>query len=213
MTKDQIISKYKIHILENGQQPASIYSLAKALKTTEKAIYEHFNSFQQMESEVWKDTFKKTIENIRQEEVYATYSVREKMLSFYFAWIETLKEDRSFILLSISKWSRPIAMKKNPVLAESAIFFKDYMNELLMEGRETREIEQRPIPQLMNKYPDMLWMQTLTILEFWSNDYSKAFEKTDTLIEKYVNTSLDWMGRSPLDSLFDLGKFLYQNKK
>lgn len=213
MTKDQIISKYKIHVLENGHEPASMYALAKSLKITEKAIYEHFNSFQQMESEVWKDTFKKTIDAIRQEDVYATYSVREKMLSFYFTWIEMLKDDRSFILLSIQKWPRPIAMKKNPVLAESAIFFKDYMNELLMEGRETREIEQRPIPQLMNKYPDMLWMQTLTILEFWSNDYSKAFEKTDTLIEKYVNTSLDWMGRSPLDSLFDLGKFLYQNKK
>ena len=85
MTKDQIISKYKTHILENGQEPTSVYALAKALKTTEKAIYEHFNSFQQMESEVWKDTFKKTIESIRQEKSKILYqrNFASSIISFF----------------------------------------------------------------------------------------------------------------------------------
>jgi len=33
------------------------------------------------------------------------------------------------------------------------------------------------------------------------------------MIEKTVNTAFDLLGRSPLDSLFDLGKFIFQNRK
>jgi hypothetical protein len=91
--------------------------------------------------------------------------------------------------------------------------FYDYLSELLMEARETREVEQRPIPQLMQRYPDLFWAKTLFILDFWIKDTSKSFEKTDTMIEKTVNTAFDLLGRSPLDSLFDLGKFIFQNRK
>jgi hypothetical protein len=56
-------------------------------------------------------------------------------------------------------------------------------------------------------------MLILAIIDFWINDDSRLFEKTDTLIEKSVNTTMDWLGRTPFDSLLDLGKFLYQNKK
>jgi ubiquinone biosynthesis protein COQ9 len=55
-------------------------------------------------------------------------------------------------------------------------------------------------------------MLALSIIDFWIKDDSKLFEKTDTLIEKSVNTTMDWMARTPLDSLFDLGKFLFQNR-
>jgi hypothetical protein len=87
------------------------------------------------------------------------------------------------------------------------------MNELVVEGQETREIEPRSIPFITAKYPDLMWLLVLSILDFWINDDSRLFEKTDTLIEKSVNTAMDWMGRTPFDSLFDLGKFLYQNRK
>jgi len=98
-------------------------------------------------------------------------------------------------------------------LADFKIAFYDYINELVLEARETKEIEQRPIPQLTQRYPDLFWAKTLFILDFWVNDSSKAFEKTDTMIEKSVNTAFDLLGRSPLDSLFDLGKFLFQNRR
>ena len=40
---------------------------------------------------------------------------------------------------------------------------------------------------------------------------SKSFEKTDAAIEKSVNLIMELMGKSALDSMFDLGKFLFQN--
>ena len=39
-----------------------------------------------------------------------------------------------------------------------------------------------------------------------------SFEKTDILIEKSVNTVVDLLDTKPLESLLDLGKFLWKEK-
>ena len=57
------------------------------------------------------------------------------------------------------------------------------------------------------------WIQFLFILKFWMDDSSKSFEKTDVLIEKSVTTVVDLLDTKPLESLFDLGKFLWKEKK
>jgi Tetracyclin repressor-like, C-terminal domain len=56
------------------------------------------------------------------------------------------------------------------------------------------------------------WIQFLFILKFWIDDTSKSFEKTDIIIEKSVNTVVDLLDTKPLESLFDLGKFLWKEK-
>ncbi|GAW89492.1 hypothetical protein FPS14_contig00023-0020 [Flavobacterium psychrophilum] len=56
------------------------------------------------------------------------------------------------------------------------------------------------------------WIQFLFILKFWLDDTSKSFEKTDIIIEKSVNTVVDLLDTKPLESLFDLGKFLWKEK-
>ena len=104
-------------------------------------------------------------------------------------------------------------MKRNVELTDFKFAFYDFANEILLEARENQELENRPIPQLMKKYPDIFWAKTLYILDFWVNDISKSFEKTDTMIEKSVNTVFDLLARSPIDSLLDLGKFIFQNRK
>lgn len=211
--QEKIRKSYIEHVLTNGRRPESIYAFAKKLKITEEAFYEEFNSFVQIENDIWKSFFVETIAAIEAEEVFAQYSVREKLLAFYYTLVEHLKKQRSYVLKSYERMEKPLHMKGNMHLSDAKMVFEEFANELLLEGRETREIEQRPIPQLMQKYPDAMWKQALSIVDFWVNDMSKAFEKTDTLIEKSVNTSMDLFGRTPLDSLFDLGKFLYQNRK
>jgi hypothetical protein len=183
------------------------------LKIKEEDFYNEYSSFPQIESEIWKVLFIEARASAEREEVYQNYSVREKLLAFLFTWIETLKKNRSYILKSYEGFEKPIYTKRNVQLVDFKASFYDYVNELLMEARETREVEQRPIPQLMQRYPDLFWAKTLFILDFWIKDTSKSFEKTDTMIEKAVNTAFDLLGRSPLDSLFDLGKFIFQNRK
>jgi hypothetical protein len=213
MTQEKIRQAYTEYVLDNGKEPESVYAFCKKLKIKEEDFYDEYSSFPQIESEIWKALFIEARASAEREEVYQNYSVREKLLAFLFTWIETLKKNRSYILKSYEGFEKPIYTKRNVQLIDFKASFYDYVNELLMEARETREVEQRPIPQLMQRYPDLFWAKTLFILDFWIKDTSKSFEKTDTMIEKTVNTAFDLLGRSPLDSLFDLGKFIFQNKK
>ena len=213
MTQEKIRQAYTEYVLDNGKEPGSVYAFCKKLELKEEDFYDEYSSFTQIESDIWKVFFIEARAAAEREEVYQNYSVREKLLAFLYTWFETLKKNRSFIIKSYEGFEKPIYTKRNVQLVDFKSSFYDYLSELLMEARETREVEQRPIPQLMQRYPDLFWVKTLFILDFWIKDTSKSFEKTDTMIEKTVNTAFDLLGRSPLDSLFDLGKFIFQNRK
>lgn len=131
-------------------------------------------------------------------------------MAFYYTWIEVLKANRSFVSYSYQKLPQPVAAKKTQVLRSFKEHFLTFARDLLYEGRESREIVQRPY--LSSRYPEAFWLNTLYLLDFWIKDKSKNFELTDTAIEKTVNTAFDLMGKSIVDSMFDLAKFVYQNK-
>lgn len=199
---------YVAHILEHGKKPASVYKFIKEVKIKEEEFYEHFNSFENIEKAIWLNIFSETLETIKNDSVYDEYSVREKMLAFFYTYIEQLKGNRSFILQTVSKKMRP---ELTPYyLIEVRKGFKSWVNELLLEGEETEEIENRPL--IGKKYDDALWLQFMFVIGFWLKDNSKGFEKTDAAIEKSVNLAFDLMGRGPLDAIVDFGKFLFQNR-
>lgn len=206
--KEKIKNAYIEYVLENGHAPASIFKFVKELKLTEDVFYDHFNSFENIDRIVWKDLFHDTVSAIQSEEVWDQYSVREKMLAFYFTIVEKMKANRSFILQTVPKTKKP---DMNPYYLDLIKDdFKEFANELLLEARETEEVTDRPI--IGKRYGDGLWLQFLFLIGFWIKDDSIAFEKTDAAIEKAVNLSFDLMGKGPLDTMIDFGKFLYQNK-
>ena len=207
-TEEKIREGYIAHILEHGERPASIYKFIKSIKIKEEEFYNHFNSFDNIEKDIWLSVFKMTLEMVKNDSVYDEYSVREKMLAFFYTYVEQLKSYRSFILQTVPKKIRP---ELTPYyLVEVRKAFKEWVNELLLEGEETEEIEQRPL--IGKKYDEALWFQFLFVIGFWIKDNSKAFEKTDAAIEKSVNLAFDLMGRGPLDAMLDFGKFLFQNR-
>ncbi|MGV3561531.1 TetR family transcriptional regulator C-terminal domain-containing protein [Larkinella arboricola] len=222
MDKQEKIRKaYTDFVLENGTPPPSIFQLAKKLKLSEAEFYQEYTSFESIEADIWLGFFKQVLDTLEADPVYQTYSVREKLLAFYYTWIEVLKAQRSVAVFSYNRLREgmatvsPVAkVRMNRQSPRTLQPFKEayyeYVRDLLAEGRESKEVEPRPF--LADRYADGLWAQTLFILQFWVNDVSKNFEKTDTAIEKSVNTAFDLIGRSPLDSLFDLAKFIYHNR-
>ena len=52
----------------------------------------------------------------------------------------------------------------------------------------------------------------LFLLKFWMDDSSPSFEKTDMAIEKSVQTVFELFDNTPLDSVIDFGKFLWNEK-
>ncbi|WP_020598215.1 hypothetical protein [Spirosoma panaciterrae] len=221
-TLEKIRKAYTEYVLEHGKQPTSVFQFVKKLKIAEADFYKEYASFDAIEADVWTTFFNEAKATVEADSTYQSYSVREKLLAFYYTWIELLKSQRSFVVYSFGRLrserhpSRRIGPgawqpgQKSRVLEPFKDAFYDYARDLLAEGRESKEVEPRPF--ITDRYPDALWGQTLYLLDFWVRDVSKNFEKTDTAIEKTVNTSFDLIGRSPLDTLFDLAKFMYQNK-
>ena len=207
---EKIRKAYVEYVLDNGQSPASFYAFAKKLKMGEAELYEYYTSFEAMEMEIWESFFVQARATAEADEVFQKYSVREKLLGIYYTWIEILKANRSFVVYSYKKLPQPVAAKNPPQLRQFKESFLNFANDLVYEGRESREILARPY--ISSRYANALWVNTLFILNFWVKDTSKNFELTDTAIEKTVNTGLDLMGQSLVDSVIDLAKFVYQNK-
>ncbi len=204
-----IIEGYKQEVLEHGVAPKSIFKFAKGLEMKESDFYNYFTSFEAIKSAIWMDILESTLEAVEGQEVFKEYSAREKFLSFLFTWIEELKNNRSYLMSLYS--DSQLSMAKLPVeVREFKDRFKDFANEIILEGKETEEIASRPI--ISDRYDEALWIQVMFVFKYWIDDSSPRFEKTDAAIEKSVNLGFDLMGKSALDSFIDFAKFIYQSK-
>ena len=205
---DKIRDEYVIYILENGRKPASLYKFAKSIDMTEAEFYNYYTSFEHVEQGIWEVIFTETNQAIRSEEVWTSYSVREKLLAFYYTLVEVMKGRRSYLLTTMGKQMKPnwtpTAMKK------FREHFKEFGMEMIGEGVETQEVVNRPY--LTERYHEALWGQALFLINFCIHDDSPGFERTDAAIEKAVNLSLDLLGKGVVDSLVDFAKFMFQSR-
>jgi hypothetical protein len=206
-TTESIKKAYIDYVLTEGEEPKSVYIFAKKNKMTEAEFYKHFGSFKALEQNIWAGVAQKTLAEIKEQEVWGGYSAREKALSFFYAFFELLKQQRSFAVYSVKK--QPKSLSTPPVFAELRELFENFCTEILNEGLESGELSDRKF--FSKRYKDALWVQFGFVLHFWINDSSVGFEKTDEAIEKGVNVTFDLFQRSPIDNLFEYGKFLAKN--
>lgn len=208
ISSSDIREAYIDFVLSNNKAPSSVFQFAKSIKLKEEEFYQHYASFNSLEKEIWANFFTDTLEVLEKDVVYKEYSAREKMLSFYYTWIEVLKKHRSFVLYSLQNHH---GLETPKLLQETKGKFKEFVSTILSDAIQNEEIVVRPY--LSDRYDDALWLQALFVLHFWAKDDSKAFEKTDAAIEKAVNLSFELMAKSPLDGMIDFAKFLYQSRK
>ncbi len=209
ITNAEIRAAYIDYVLTHNEAPKTVYSFAKDLGITEADFYDHFSSFEGIESNVWSSDLVTTINKIQQQEIWEQFSAREKMLSFFYGYIEVLKQQRSFIIYSLKKCK--FSPGTPEALKESRKIFDAFAEQIINEGLESGELADRKF--FSKRYKDALWVQYGFILKFWEKDMSPGFEKTDEAIERGVQVSFDLFQHSPLDNLFDYGKFLARNAK
>ena len=84
---------------------------------------------------------------------------------------------------------------------------KSFAEELIEEGNEEKSrFSQNSVPV----FSEAVWAQLMFVLKFWIKDSSKGFEKTDALIEKSVQAAFEVFDNTSVDTLVDLGKFLWK---
>ncbi|MDW3194461.1 MAG: TetR family transcriptional regulator C-terminal domain-containing protein [Cytophagales bacterium] len=208
ITKEKLQLRFIEYLLLNERTPTSVFAFCHSLKIKEADFYDHYNSFRALEGDIWKSWFDATLDILHKDEAYVQYSVREKLLAFYYTWIEVIKGNRSFVLM---KFDRMPQKEINPEFFKPLHHaFKEYVNDLLLEGKDTAEIADRPFSK---QYDKGFWIQFMFLTRFWAKDDSHGYEQTDAAIEKAVNFSFDLVSKGPLDSFLDLAKFLYQSNK
>ncbi|OKS87947.1 TetR family transcriptional regulator C-terminal domain-containing protein [Mucilaginibacter polytrichastri] len=208
-TIESIQSAYIDYVLTQGEQPKSVYVFAKHNEITEEEFYRFFGSFEALEQNIWAEIATKTITEIKTQEIWLQYSSREKALSFFYSFFELLKGSRSFAIYSINR--QPKSLSHPRVLDTLKVIVENFADDVIKQGLETGELADRRF--LSKRYKDGLWMQFGFVLNFWINDNSAGFEKTDEAIEKGVNVTFDLFQRSPIDNLLEYGKFLAKNGK
>jgi hypothetical protein len=206
MNKELIRKGYIKQYLEEGKLPVSVYAFCKKIKGEEEEFYKFYNSLEAVEKDIWLSWHQETLDLLEKDTTYASYSAREKLLAFYFTWVQKLKSNRSFILLK--KRDFDLKNLKDNALVEFKKAFEAYSSQLVKQGIEEREVIERKF--ISDKYANGFWLQLLFVLNYWTNDESVGFEQTDAAIEKAVNLSFKLIGESTLDSLIDFGKFILQ---
>jgi hypothetical protein len=218
---DKIRSAYIEYLLTEGKQPASVYKFCLDLGIKEEAFYTHFGSFDAIERNIWADFINKSISALQSDKTFSTFTSREKILSFYYALFEELKNNRSFALQQLGtfghrRFSEGNFAKAIPELTPAYLkdfksSFDSFVSATINLGKSNGEISARPY--LDKIYPQIFWMHMGFLLLFWREDDSAGFEKTDAAIEKSVNLAFDLIGKGAIDTAFDFAKFLYQSKK
>ena len=208
ITKDSIVSMYMNYRLDHSEKPKSVYQFAKDNGFEESLFYTFFGTLESVEKEVYKTFVHKTIELIQKDPAYADYDMKSKMLSFYFTFFEMLTANRSYVLLSLKEHKNQL--KNLALLSTIRDDFKNYVLDIVTEDIRTQYERFQNIQE--KAIQESSWLQFLLILKFWIDDESAAFEKTDIFIEKSVKAVYEVFDIAPIESIIDLGKFLFKEK-
>ena len=209
ITEEKIFELYTDYILSHGEQPKSIYQFAKENKFEEQKFYDFFTSFDQLEKQILVKLFSKSLELVNEVNNANGMTSKEKLLNVYYIFFENLTMNRSLVMMILGNQKLPLS--KN--LLSLKKIHQEYIKTLDFSSWEILENAKENIKNTHEQIREnVLWLHLVSAIEFWKNDSSPAFEKTDIFIEKTIDTGFEFMDNEPLRKVFDLGKFLWKEK-
>jgi ribosomal protein S20 len=208
ISRDKIVSMYMNYRLDKSDRPKSVYQFAKENGFDEAVFYSFFGTLESVEKEIYKIFIEKTINLIQKDPAYENYEMKNKMLSFYFTLFEMMSANRSYVLLTLNEHKNQL--KNLMQLSSFRTEFKNYVSAIITDDVRIQYEKFQNIQEKAIK--ESAWIQFLMILKFWIDDESPAFEKTDIFIEKSVKAGFELMNITPIESVIDLGKFLFKEK-
>lgn len=203
-----IISLYMNDILEDNHNTKNVYVFCKKNNIEEATFYSFFGSLDAVKQAVWTKFLENAISTLEKDANYDSYPNKNKLLSLYFTLFEILTLNRSYVVYSLMENKE--GMRNIKDFKQFRINFKEFVQDFM--DTSTSDSQGQVLKITKPIFSEGAWIQFLFILKFWMDDTSKSFEKTDIIIEKSVNTVVDLLDTKPLESLFDLGKFLWKER-
>jgi len=202
-TQKLIQEAYINHLREHGKEPVSVFRFCKDLNIEEKEFFSWFSSFEAVESAYWEGVLDGVIRAVESGEEYASFTARQRFLTFGYAFLERSLEVRSLMLTRLGPLS---LLSRPPFLAGFERRFKEHAKAIIEHGQQHGEIAARG--RLTDLYPQGLYLVFRSVIAYHLKDQSPVFERSDAYLEKSVNLAFDILRTQPLDSAFDLARFL-----
>ncbi|MFN2260682.1 MAG: TetR family transcriptional regulator C-terminal domain-containing protein [Psychroflexus sp.] len=206
VTKIDILTYYMEYVLEHEATPKSVFKFAKDHNFEEADFYKYFGNFDALKKNIWETFFSNAHELMMKNEEVQSYGSREKMLTFFYTFFEILTANRSYVLYVLDENEQ--SLKNLNQLKGLRSNIKTFATDLIEDDNDEKQYGF--LKRNEKIYSEGAWIQFLFLLKFWKEDSSPDFEKTDIAIEKSVNTIFDVFDNTPLEKVFDLGKFLYK---
>ena len=208
ISKTDILSLYMDFVTENQTKPIDITDFCQRVNLEETDFYSHFKSLKKVEKDIFKAFLTNSLEVLSESEEFTSFDKKNKLISLYFTFFENLTLNRAYILVVLKGCKNQFksldtfsSLKKNFILFVGNLDLSESI--LPIDGLE--KIQKK----LIN---ESAWIQLFLTIQFWLEDTSESFEKTDILIEKSINTSFELIENKFLKNAFDLGKFVYTEK-
>jgi hypothetical protein len=214
MKKEQNISKvdiltlYMDFVIENQTKPSDVEEFCQRVNLEETDFYSHFKSLKKVEKAIFKELFINSLEVLSESEEFTSFDKKNKLISLYFTFFENLNLNREYILIALKGCENQFkSLGTFSSLKKNFIHFVDNLN--LSESIIPLEGLEKIQRKLIN---ESAWIQLFLTIQFWLEDTSDSFEKTDIFIEKSINTSFELIENKFLKNAFDFGKFVYKEK-
>ena len=204
--KAKIIENYMKQCNETGKRPISVFQFCQSMEITESEFYAEFPDLDAIDSSILSEIFENVVSKLKTEEYYLELSENDKLLTVMYAFFEQLKSVRSFLLVRLKDWKDPL---------QNLSMFKDFRKacmkfiSTLDLGNPVKDIQM--LNRIVDKgFSEMVFSNILFVLNFWINDRSSNFERTDACIEKSFSLTLNMLQNQTLSKALDFGKFLMQ---
>lgn len=203
-----LISLYMNQVLKNDAEPKNVFLFCKENKIVESDFYAFYGSIDALKQDIWVKFFENVKSIIESDENYLTYSNKNKLLTLYFSLFEVLTLNRSYVVFALKEDKN--ILKNLQQLKEFRNHFKIFIVDVIDTQSSEEDFKVNKIAKPL--YVEGAWVEFLFLMKFWLDDKSKGFEKTDIMIEKAVKATFDVLDTTPIDSLIDLGKFVWKEK-
>lgn len=201
----KISKRLKEYLIKEKTLPKSSKDLFKG-KESEKTFETVVAEPKALFAHIMESYITETLQVLEEDENYIEMSVREKLLSFYFVFINQLKGDEEFLKTVFSP--KQFQLLKS-VREAMRLSFMEFIEHLIQEGIVNEEIKSRMV--LDKIYSMALEKDLIIVLKFWLKDESEEKAKTDELIERLVNLEMNALGPNFLDDLIGIGKMMLEN--
>ena len=201
----KIEKRLKKFLVKENRLPKKMKDLLKA-KETAKSFSAVEKDPQKLFESIMESYITSTLAVLEDDKNYSKMSVREKLLSFYFVFINQIQQDEKFLKVVFSpKQFQLLRMVKNGMRPP----FMSFMDQIVQEGIINEELKSRMV--LDKFYAKTLEKDLIIVLKFWLKDQSEEKVKTDELIERLVHLEMNMLGPNFIDDLMGIGKMMLEN--